>query len=78
MVKQLETVQMTAAQNALGCSSTTSNTTLLKAELGMYPLPTKRDVGKLKWQHKVRNMPKMKLPAIAGRCGRKYQEGELG
>ena len=36
-VKQLETVQITAAKKILGCSSTTSNTTL-RAELGMYPL----------------------------------------
>ena len=37
-VKQLETVQMTAAKNILGCSSTTSNTVLRRAELGMHPL----------------------------------------
>ena len=36
-VKQLETVQMTAAKNILGCTSTTSNT-VLRAELGMYPI----------------------------------------
>ena len=36
-VKQLETVQTTAAKKILG--STTSNT-LLRAELGMYPLKT--------------------------------------
>ena len=39
LVKQLETVQMTAAENVLGCSSTTSNA-VLRAELGMYPLET--------------------------------------
>ena len=33
----------------------------------MYPLETKRDVGKLKWQHNVRNMIKKRLPAIADR-----------
>ena len=38
-VKQLETVQMTAAKKIPGCSSTTSNT-VLRAELGMYPLKT--------------------------------------
>ena len=48
-VKQLETVQMTAAKKILGCSSTTSNT-VLRAELGMYPLKTNRDFRKLKWQ----------------------------
>ena len=37
-VKQGETVQMTAAKNMLGCSSTTSNNTVLRAELGMYSL----------------------------------------
>ena len=39
-VKHLETVQITAAKNTLGCSSTTSNT-VLRAELGMHPLETK-------------------------------------
>ena len=62
-VKQLETVQMTAAKKILGCSSTTSNT-VLRAELGMYPLETNRDVRKLKWQYKVNNMPEKRLPAI--------------
>ena len=67
LVKQLETVQMTAAKKVLGCSSTTSNTGL-GAELGMYPLKTNRDVRKLKWQYKVRNMPKKRSPAIANRA----------
>ena len=49
LVKQLETVQMTAAKKVLGCSSTTINT-VLKAELGMYPVKTNIDVIKLKWQ----------------------------
>ena len=57
LVKQLETIRMTAAKKVLGCSSTTSNT-VLGAELGMYPLKTNRDVRKLKWQYKARNMPK--------------------
>ena len=43
----VETVQMTAAKKVLGCSSTTSNT-VLRAELGMYPLRTNRGVIKLK------------------------------
>ena len=48
-VKQLEAVQMTAAKNILGCSSTTSNAVLLiRAELGMYPLETNRNVRKSK------------------------------
>ena len=67
MVKQLETVQMTAATQVLGCSSTTSNT-VLRAELGMYPLKTNRDVRKLKWPYTVRNMPKTRLPAIPNRA----------
>ena len=41
LVKQLETVQMTAAKKILGCSSTTSNT-VLRAELGMHPLKTNK------------------------------------
>ena len=44
LAKQLETVQMTAAKEALTCSSTTS-TTVLRAELGMHPLNTNRDTG---------------------------------
>ena len=67
LVKHLETIQMTAAQKVLGCSSTTSNT-VLRAELGMYPLKTDRDVRKLKWQYKLRNTPKKRLPAIADRA----------
>ena len=46
-VKELQTVQMPTAKNILGCSSTTSNT-ILRVELGVYPLETNRDVGKLK------------------------------
>ena len=41
LVKQLETVQMTAAKNILGCSSTTGNT-VLRTMLGVYPLETNR------------------------------------
>ena len=41
LVKGLETAQMTAAKKVLECSSTTSNT-VLRAELGMYPLKTNK------------------------------------
>ena len=34
----------------------------------MYPLKTDRDVRKLKWQYKLRNTPKKRLPAIADRA----------
>ena len=54
---------MTAANKILGCSRTTSNT-VLRAELGMYPLETNRGVRKLKWQYEARNMPEERLPAI--------------
>ena len=50
LVKQLETVRTTAAKKVPGCSSTTS-ITVLRAELGMYPLKTNRDVRKLKCQY---------------------------
>ena len=63
-LSQLETVQMAAAKNILGCSSTTSNT-VLRARLGMYPLETNRGVRKLKWQYQVRNIPGKRLPAKA-------------
>ena len=66
-VKQLKTVQMTAAKKILRCSSTTSNT-VLRAELGMYPLETNGDVRKLKWQRTGRDMPEKRLQAIAGRA----------
>ena len=62
-IKQLKTVQMTATKKILGSSSTTSNT-VLREELGLYPLKTNRDVRKLKWQYKVKDMPEKRLPAI--------------
>ena len=68
-VKQLETVQMVAAKKILGCSSTTSNT-VLRSELGMYPLIINRDVRKLKWQYKEKYMPEKRLPTlIIGQAG---------
>ena len=66
-VKQLETVQMTAAKKILGGSSTTSST-VLRAELGLYPLKTNKAVRKLKWQYRGRNMPEKRLPAIVDRA----------
>ena len=66
-VKQLKIVQMTAAKKMLGCSSTTSST-LSRAELGMYPLKTNRDLRKLEWQYKIQNMPEKRLPAIVDRA----------
>ena len=66
-VKQLETVQMTAAKTVLGYSSTTS-ITVLRSELGMYSLKTNRNMRKLTWQYKVRNMPEKRLPAIVDRA----------
>ena len=79
LVKQPERVQMTAAKNVLGCSSTTSNT-VLGTELGMYPRKTNRDVRKLKCQDNVRNMPKKKVPATADRavCMEKVAKGRAG
>ena len=47
LVKQLKTVQMTAAKNIVRSSSTTSST-VLRAELGMSPLKKNGDVRKLK------------------------------
>ena len=46
---------MKAAKRILGCSSTTNNTAL-KAELGMYPHKRNKDVSKLKWPYKKKNM----------------------
>ena len=54
---------MTAAEKIPRSSNTASNT-VLRAELGMYPLKTNRDMVMLKWQYIVRNTPKKRLPAI--------------
>ena len=67
LVKQLETVQMTAAKKTPRCLSTTSNT-VLRAELGTHPLRTNRVKKKLKRQYKVRNMPQKRLAAIVDRA----------
>ena len=68
---------MTAAKQILGCSSMTSNA-LLRAELGMYPLKTYRDVRRLQWQYKVENKPEKRLQAVADRLyGREKQKREL-
>ena len=58
---------MTVAEKVLliGCSSTARIQQHSKAEVGTYPLKTDIVVRKLKWQHKVRNMPENRLPAIA-------------
>ena len=42
----------------------------------MYPLKTDRDMRRLKWQFKVRNVPKKRLPAIVimELCGRSNKE----
>ena len=58
LVKQLETVQMAAAKKVLGCSSTTSK------NWECTHLKTNRDVTKLIWQYKVKNIPKKRLPAL--------------
>ena len=80
-VKQLETVRMIVAKKILGCSSTTSNTAVSRAELGMYPLniDLNRYVRKLKWQYKVKTMPENKLAAIVGRAvWEKITKGRAG
>ena len=53
-------------KNSRKCCSTSSNT-VQRAELGMYPPRTSRDVKTLKWQYKIRNMPKKRLPAMVDR-----------
>ena len=70
---------MTAAENILGCSRTTSKTVLLKAELGSHPLQTNRAVRKLKRQYQPRSMPKDRLPAMADRAvWEKATKGQAG
>ena len=45
----------------------------------MHPRKTNRDVRKLKWQHKARNMPKKGMPAIAdGAVWEKITKGRAG
>ena len=34
----------------------------------MHPLKTNRDMRELKWQYKVRSMPKKRLPAMVDRA----------
>ena len=67
-----------AAKKIPGCSSTTSYK-VLSAKLGMYPIKTKRDVRKLKWQCKVKNASEKRLPAIVGRdVWKKITNGRAG
>ena len=47
LVKQLETVRMTASKRVQGCAFTTRNT-VFRAKLGTHPHATDRDVRKLK------------------------------
>ena len=60
---------MSAVKKNLRCPRATSNT-VSRAELGMHPLNTNRDMRKLKWQYEVlvRNIPKKRLPAIVDRA----------
>ena len=45
----------------------------------MYPLKTNRDVRKLKWQCKVKNVPEKRLPAIVDRAvWEKITKGRAG
>ena len=66
-VNKLKTVQSAAAKKIVRCSSTTSNT-VLRVELGMYPLQKNRDLSQSKCQYIVRDMPKKWLPAIVDRA----------
>ena len=69
---------MTAAEKIQGCPNTTSNT-VLRAELGMYPLEANRHARKLKWQYKVINVPKKRLPARVERAvWEKLTKGRAG
>ena len=69
---------MTTAKRILGCSKTASNTAL-RAELGIYSLKTNRDLRKLKWQHRVKNMQANRLPAIVDRfVWEKRTKGKAG
>ena len=45
----------------------------------MYPPKTNRDMRRLKWQYKVRNMQKKRLPVIADRVvWEKVRKGRAG
>ena len=69
---------MTAAEQILGCSSTTRDR-VLRAELRMHPLKTNRAMTRLGWQYKVRNMPQTRLPAIVDRAvWEKVTKGRVG
>ena len=76
-LKKLETVQLAAAKKILGCPKTTS-ITALRAELGMYPLQTKRDMRKLRWQDSVKKMQRKRLLVIVDRAvWKKQRKGRL-
>ena len=68
LVKQVETVQTRAAKKSARMLKHDEQYTLLRAELGMYPLETNRDTRKLKRQYKARNMPTKRFQAIANRA----------
>ena len=51
----------------------------LIAELGIYPLETPRGARKLKWQYKVRNTLKKRLPAkVDGTVSEEVTKGQAG
>ena len=52
---------------------------VLRAELGMYPLKTNRDMRKLRWQYSVKKMQRERLPAIVDRAvWKKTTKGQTG
>ena len=79
LVKNLETVPMTAAKRILGCCPKTASNTALRAELGKHSLKTNRDLKKLKWHYRVKNMQGKRLPAVVDRfVWKKRTKGKVG
>ena len=51
----------------------------MRAELGIYPLKTNRDMRKSGWQYSVKKMQRKRLPAIVDRAVRKKTtKGQTG
>ena len=61
--RALESVQLKAARMIMACPSRTSSH-VLKADLGVQLLSSRRDIAKLKWQHRMQSLPADRLERV--------------
>ncbi len=61
--RALESVQLKAARMILGCPSRTSSD-VTRADLGLQPLSSRRDIAKLKWQHRLHGLSANRLERV--------------